>query len=160
MFLQIVFSEKCLIAETAVEYRMLHRHTILQLHVKSDCWSCEVRDKTHFFLERIIFQFLQASLLFFRVVLSAEAKLTSLQLRRKEAESDQNIAKSNSTSNNFNFVFCIFNKMLDLFTIFTKGGIVLWCFRSTNELFAPSVNALIKNVLMQVSSGRVSLTQL
>lgn len=41
--------------------------------------------------------------------------------------------------------------MLDLFTIFTKGGIVLWCFRNTSEFFAPSVNALIRNVLMQVS---------
>lgn len=41
--------------------------------------------------------------------------------------------------------------MLDLFTIFTKGGIVLWCFRNTKEFFAPSVNALIRNVLMQVS---------
>ncbi|CAO1441202.1 unnamed protein product [Diamesa serratosioi] len=44
--------------------------------------------------------------------------------------------------------------MLDLFTIFTKGGIVLWCFRSTNELFAPPVNALIRNVLMQERSGK------
>lgn len=43
--------------------------------------------------------------------------------------------------------------MLDLFTIFTKGGIVLWCFRSTNELFAPPVNALIRNVLMQASES-------
>uniref|UniRef100_A0A182PJD2 SRP54-type proteins GTP-binding domain-containing protein n=1 Tax=Anopheles epiroticus TaxID=199890 RepID=A0A182PJD2_9DIPT len=43
--------------------------------------------------------------------------------------------------------------MLDLFTIFTKGGIVLWCFRSTNQLFAPSVNALIKSVILQERSG-------
>lgn len=41
--------------------------------------------------------------------------------------------------------------MLDLFTIFTKGGIVLWCFRETNELFTPSVNALIRSVILQVS---------
>lgn len=40
--------------------------------------------------------------------------------------------------------------MLDLFTIFTKGGIVLWCFRGTNDLFAPSVNALIRSVILQV----------
>ncbi|KFB36734.1 AGAP010894-PA-like protein [Anopheles sinensis] len=43
--------------------------------------------------------------------------------------------------------------MLDLFTIFTKGGIVLWCFRSTNQLFGPSVNALIKGVILQERSG-------
>lgn len=41
--------------------------------------------------------------------------------------------------------------MLDLFTIFSKGGIVLWCFQSTSEIFTPSVNALIKNVILQVS---------
>lgn len=40
--------------------------------------------------------------------------------------------------------------MLDLFTIFTKGGIVLWCFRETKELFAPPVNALIRSVILQV----------
>lgn len=40
--------------------------------------------------------------------------------------------------------------MLDLFTIFSKGGIVLWCFQSTTQLFTPSVNALIKNVILQV----------
>ena len=46
--------------------------------------------------------------------------------------------------------------MLDLFTIFTKGGIVLWCFRNTKEFFAPPVNALIRNVLMQVSKQQRS----
>lgn len=45
--------------------------------------------------------------------------------------------------------------MLDLFTIFTKGGIVLWCFRGTNDLFAPSVNALIRSVILQVNKIRV-----
>lgn len=40
--------------------------------------------------------------------------------------------------------------MLDLFTIFSKGGIVLWCFQSTSQIFTPSVNALIKTVLLQV----------
>ncbi|KAG5875102.1 hypothetical protein JTB14_020235 [Gonioctena quinquepunctata] len=39
--------------------------------------------------------------------------------------------------------------MLDLFTIFSKGGIVLWCFQSTNQIFTPSVNALIRNVILQ-----------
>ncbi|XP_055620846.1 signal recognition particle receptor subunit alpha homolog [Toxorhynchites rutilus septentrionalis] len=43
--------------------------------------------------------------------------------------------------------------MLDLFTIFTKGGIVLWCFRGTNQIFAPSVNALIRSVILQERSG-------
>jgi len=42
--------------------------------------------------------------------------------------------------------------MLDLFTIFSKGGIVLWCFQSTSQisqLFVPSVNSLIKTVILQ-----------
>lgn len=43
--------------------------------------------------------------------------------------------------------------MLDLFTIFTKGGIVLWCFRGTQEFFAPPVNALIRSVILQVNIG-------
>ncbi|XP_053683931.1 signal recognition particle receptor subunit alpha homolog [Sabethes cyaneus] len=43
--------------------------------------------------------------------------------------------------------------MLDLFTIFTKGGIVLWCFRGTNQFFAPPVNALIRSVILQERSG-------
>lgn len=43
--------------------------------------------------------------------------------------------------------------MLDLFTIFTKGGIVLWCFRGTNQIFAPSVNALIRSVILQERTG-------
>ncbi|CAH0560813.1 unnamed protein product [Brassicogethes aeneus] len=43
--------------------------------------------------------------------------------------------------------------MLDLFTIFSKGGIVLWCFQSTTQIFTPSVNALIRNVILQERSG-------
>ncbi|XP_068906057.1 signal recognition particle receptor subunit alpha homolog [Tenebrio molitor] len=43
--------------------------------------------------------------------------------------------------------------MLDLFTIFSKGGIVLWCFQSTNQVFTSSVNALIRNVILQERSG-------
>ncbi|KAL1509715.1 hypothetical protein ABEB36_004411 [Hypothenemus hampei] len=39
--------------------------------------------------------------------------------------------------------------MLDLFTIFSKGGIVLWCFQSTSQIFTSSVNALIQNVILQ-----------
>jgi signal recognition particle receptor subunit alpha len=43
--------------------------------------------------------------------------------------------------------------MLDLFTIFTKGGIVLWYFRETQEFFAPSVNTLIRSVILQERTG-------
>ncbi|XP_011262966.1 signal recognition particle receptor subunit alpha homolog isoform X2 [Camponotus floridanus] len=43
--------------------------------------------------------------------------------------------------------------MLDLFTIFSKGGIVLWCFQSTSQIFAPSVNALIRGVILQERTG-------
>ncbi|XP_029038225.1 signal recognition particle receptor subunit alpha homolog isoform X2 [Osmia bicornis bicornis] len=43
--------------------------------------------------------------------------------------------------------------MLDLFTIFSKGGIVLWCFQSTSQMFAPSVNALIRSVILQERTG-------
>ncbi|XP_043284577.1 signal recognition particle receptor subunit alpha homolog isoform X2 [Venturia canescens] len=43
--------------------------------------------------------------------------------------------------------------MLDLFTIFSKGGIVLWCFQSTSQIFTPSVNALIRSVILQERSG-------
>uniref|UniRef100_A0A069DVD0 Putative signal recognition particle receptor alpha subunit n=1 Tax=Panstrongylus megistus TaxID=65343 RepID=A0A069DVD0_9HEMI len=46
--------------------------------------------------------------------------------------------------------------MLDLFTIFSKGGIVLWCFQSTSQIFTPSVNALIKSVILQERSGNNS----
>lgn len=43
--------------------------------------------------------------------------------------------------------------MLDLFSIFSKGGIVLWCFQSTSDIFSPSVNALIRSVILQERSG-------
>ncbi|XP_072942193.1 signal recognition particle receptor subunit alpha [Epargyreus clarus] len=46
--------------------------------------------------------------------------------------------------------------MLDLFSIFSKGGIVLWCFQSTSEIFSPSVNALIRSVILQERSGNNS----
>ncbi|KAF7266451.1 hypothetical protein GWI33_020218 [Rhynchophorus ferrugineus] len=39
--------------------------------------------------------------------------------------------------------------MLDLFTIFSKGGIVLWCFQSTSHILTSSVNALIQNIILQ-----------
>lgn len=43
--------------------------------------------------------------------------------------------------------------MLDFFTIFSKGGIVLWCFQGAGvtESFAGPVNALIRSVILQVS---------
>ncbi|XP_044728048.1 signal recognition particle receptor subunit alpha homolog [Chrysoperla carnea] len=43
--------------------------------------------------------------------------------------------------------------MLDLFTIFSKGGIVLWCFQGTSQIFTPSVNALIRSVILQERTG-------
>ena len=39
---------------------------------------------------------------------------------------------------------------MDLFTIFTKGGIVLWYFQGTALSLTPAVNALIKSVILQV----------
>jgi len=45
--------------------------------------------------------------------------------------------------------------MLDFFTIFSKGGIVLWCFQSTSHLFTPSVNALIRSVILQVPETKI-----
>ncbi|XP_046383238.1 signal recognition particle receptor subunit alpha homolog isoform X2 [Ischnura elegans] len=44
--------------------------------------------------------------------------------------------------------------MLDLFTIFSKGGIVLWYFQSTSQIFTPSVNALIRGVILQERTGQ------
>jgi signal recognition particle receptor subunit alpha len=41
--------------------------------------------------------------------------------------------------------------MLDLFTIFSKGGIVLWCFQGTCDSFTLPVNELIKSVILQVN---------
>lgn len=45
--------------------------------------------------------------------------------------------------------------MLDLFSIFSKGGILLWCFKGAGllpkewEAFTPTINELIKSVLLQ-----------
>ena len=41
--------------------------------------------------------------------------------------------------------------MIELFTIFGKGGLVLWYFSEGSELFKSAVNDLISNVLLQVS---------
>lgn len=40
--------------------------------------------------------------------------------------------------------------MLDLFTIFTKGGMVLWYFQGTAFSMAQAVNGLVKAVILQV----------
>ena len=48
--------------------------------------------------------------------------------------------------------------MLDFFSIFSKGGILLWCFKGIGldekdwAAFTPAVNAFIKTVLLQVRS--------
>lgn len=44
--------------------------------------------------------------------------------------------------------------MLDFFTIFSKGGIVLWYFQSASQIFTPSLNALIKSVILQERGGK------
>lgn len=48
------------------------------------------------------------------------------------------------------------DKMLDFFTIFSKGGIVLWCFQGAgvSESFTGPVNALIRSVILQVGTQR------
>ncbi|XP_062861356.1 signal recognition particle receptor subunit alpha [Trichomycterus rosablanca] len=50
--------------------------------------------------------------------------------------------------------------MLDFFAIFSKGGIVLWCFHGVgvSESFTGHVNALIRSVILQERSGNSSFT--
>ncbi|KAE8295514.1 Signal recognition particle receptor subunit alpha [Larimichthys crocea] len=50
--------------------------------------------------------------------------------------------------------------MLDFFSIFSKGGIVLWCFQGAGvtESFTGPVNALIRSVILQERSGNNSFT--
>ncbi|XP_037534036.1 signal recognition particle receptor subunit alpha [Nematolebias whitei] len=50
--------------------------------------------------------------------------------------------------------------MLDFFTIFSKGGIVLWCFQGAGvtESFTGPVNALIRSVILQERGGNNSFT--
>ncbi|KAG8434646.1 hypothetical protein GDO86_012851 [Hymenochirus boettgeri] len=43
--------------------------------------------------------------------------------------------------------------MLDFFTIFSKGGIVLWCFQGVRASFTGPVNALIRSVILQERGG-------
>ena len=53
-------------------------------------------------------------------------------------------------------------KMLDFFSIFSRGGILLWCFRGAGllqeewEAFRPAVNQFVKQVLLQVGAGQAS----
>ena len=53
--------------------------------------------------------------------------------------------------------------MLDFFTIFSKGGILLWCFKGADLLqkdwdaFTPAVNSFIKTVLLQVNKIKPSI---
>ncbi|XP_018331760.1 signal recognition particle receptor subunit alpha homolog [Agrilus planipennis] len=42
--------------------------------------------------------------------------------------------------------------MLELFTIFTRGGVVLWCFQNSSQILRDSVNALIMGVILQERS--------
>lgn len=44
--------------------------------------------------------------------------------------------------------------MLDFFTIFSKGGLVLWCFQGVSDSCTGPVNALIRSVLLQVRPPR------
>jgi len=52
--------------------------------------------------------------------------------------------------------------MLDFFSIFSKGGILLWCFKDTMlsaaewETFTPTINELIKCVLLQERAGKAN----
>uniref|UniRef100_UPI00398F53CF signal recognition particle receptor subunit alpha isoform X2 n=1 Tax=Pristiophorus japonicus TaxID=55135 RepID=UPI00398F53CF len=48
--------------------------------------------------------------------------------------------------------------MLDFFTIFSKGGIVLWCFQGVSGPFSGTVNALIRSVILQERGGNNSFT--
>ncbi|XP_078055052.1 signal recognition particle receptor subunit alpha [Mustelus asterias] len=48
--------------------------------------------------------------------------------------------------------------MLDFFSIFSKGGIVLWCFQGVSSPFSGTVNALIRSVILQERGGNNSFT--
>ncbi|XP_067935192.1 signal recognition particle receptor subunit alpha-like [Watersipora subatra] len=43
--------------------------------------------------------------------------------------------------------------MLELFVIFSKGGIVLWWFQGASQLLTVPVNALVKDVVLQEKTG-------
>ncbi|TRY64029.1 hypothetical protein TCAL_06273 [Tigriopus californicus] len=51
--------------------------------------------------------------------------------------------------------------MLDFFSVFSRGGILLWCFKGAEDIFAsdwaqfrPAVNAFIKTVLLQEMASK------
>jgi len=48
--------------------------------------------------------------------------------------------------------------MLDLFTIFSKSGLVLWRFQGASQSFTAPVNALIKSVILQECGSLESFT--
>ena len=48
--------------------------------------------------------------------------------------------------------------MLDFFTIFSKGGLVLWCFQGVSDSCTGPVNGLIRSVLLQERGGNNSFT--
>ncbi|KAM4801116.1 LOW QUALITY PROTEIN: signal recognition particle receptor subunit alpha-like [Urocitellus parryii] len=48
--------------------------------------------------------------------------------------------------------------MLVFFTIFSKGGLVLWCFQGVSDSCTGPVNALIRSVLLQEQGGNNSFT--
>uniref|UniRef100_A0A4W3GWR1 SRP receptor subunit alpha n=1 Tax=Callorhinchus milii TaxID=7868 RepID=A0A4W3GWR1_CALMI len=48
--------------------------------------------------------------------------------------------------------------MLDFFSIFSKGGIVLWCFQGVSGSVSGTVNALIRSVILQERGGTSSFT--
>ena len=80
---------------------------------------------------------------------------------------EKNTSTRNTTFWYFISKFEIFMwKMLDFFTIFSKGGILLWCFKGMYldekdwEAFTPAVNAFIKTVLLQVMSFPTSKVQI
>lgn len=50
--------------------------------------------------------------------------------------------------------------MLDFFTIFSKGGLVLWCFQGVSDSCTGPVNALIRSVLLQVPPPRAQSSRL
>lgn len=40
--------------------------------------------------------------------------------------------------------------MIELFAIFGKGGLVLWCFKEGQDLFREAIDSLVSDVLLQV----------
>lgn len=49
--------------------------------------------------------------------------------------------------------------MLDHFSIFTRGGLVLWTFQLTSALKGSPIDALIRSCLLEERSGETSFSQ-